>query len=407
MEATDREYRLLKMFKTVGDAMERALDARAAKPGGRRPRASIAVKALGEQETVLDRVDLTKALDKAAYEKEIPKWQARLRELQFRAHHAGVVGPAGGPLHPSQVPARPGRQVGHGCDRGGRDQDDRPGGEGRAPGRPRPLDPPPRFPGSGQEEGPLQHGEEPDVDHAQAVAEPVDGEESGREGKQPCLAGGQDGTPAGERPTERAGAQVEGRVTADVGEKDPVRRQDGDRGEPDCDEPPQPVHRSDEDRYQQRKQRVATQRRVLERPHPAVKSGQHMEHTERDVRDEDLLGSPPCEEALRIEENRQREQDDLHPRSLHPRPAARRSGTDDAGRWSGNHVRAATAPVTRSASTSVASSPPLRARPTSSVAIAPVMANVAGTPNSASAWRYSLCASEYELVRRGMTKRVR
>ena len=91
VEATDREYRLLKTFKTVSDAMERALDARAVKPSGKRPRASVKIAALGDQETVLDRVDLTRALDKDAYEKELPKWQARLRELQFRAHRAGVA----------------------------------------------------------------------------------------------------------------------------------------------------------------------------------------------------------------------------------------------------------------------------------------------------------------------------
>jgi polyphosphate:AMP phosphotransferase len=93
IEATDREYRLLKTFKTVGDALQRALAARAARPAAaaRPPRASITVAALRDQPGLLDRVDLTQRLDEETYERELPKWQTRLRELQLRCHRAGLA----------------------------------------------------------------------------------------------------------------------------------------------------------------------------------------------------------------------------------------------------------------------------------------------------------------------------
>ena len=93
VEATDREYRLLKTFKTVVDAMQRSLDARAAQPAAavRRPRASIMVPALKAQPSLLDRVDLSRRLDEKKYEQELPKLQIRLRELQFHSYEAGIA----------------------------------------------------------------------------------------------------------------------------------------------------------------------------------------------------------------------------------------------------------------------------------------------------------------------------
>ena len=92
VEATDREYRLLKTFKTVVDAMQRSLDAKAAQaaPATRRPRASIMVPALKAQPSLLDRVDLARRLDEKKYEQELPKLQIRLRELQFHSYEAGI-----------------------------------------------------------------------------------------------------------------------------------------------------------------------------------------------------------------------------------------------------------------------------------------------------------------------------
>ncbi len=90
VEATDRHYRRIMVFKTLADAMQTALNAKAAaaeeakEPKEKKPaRASVAVPALREVESVLDKVDLTKSLSEKKYEVEIEKYQARLRELEF------------------------------------------------------------------------------------------------------------------------------------------------------------------------------------------------------------------------------------------------------------------------------------------------------------------------------------
>lgn len=92
VEATDREYRLLKTFKTVVDVMQRAVDARAGAPAApvRGRRASIAVPALQAQPSLLDRVDLRRRADQRRYTRELPALQVRLRELQFHSHAAGI-----------------------------------------------------------------------------------------------------------------------------------------------------------------------------------------------------------------------------------------------------------------------------------------------------------------------------
>jgi polyphosphate kinase 2 (PPK2 family) len=67
--------------------MQTALDLKseAAKP---HKRAAVAVPALSKMKTVLDEVDLTKKLTEKRYEQELSKYQARLRELEFRCHEA-------------------------------------------------------------------------------------------------------------------------------------------------------------------------------------------------------------------------------------------------------------------------------------------------------------------------------
>jgi polyphosphate:AMP phosphotransferase len=85
VEATDKRYRLIKVFKTLADAMQTALDAKAEQPPPKRAaRASVSVQALKEMETVLDKVDLTQTLKRKEYEEELKEYQVRLRELEFR-----------------------------------------------------------------------------------------------------------------------------------------------------------------------------------------------------------------------------------------------------------------------------------------------------------------------------------
>ncbi len=84
VEATDKRYRLIKVFKTLADATQTALNAKAAPAAPKRAaRASVTVQALKEMETVLDKVDLDQALKRKDYEEQLKECQVRLRELEF------------------------------------------------------------------------------------------------------------------------------------------------------------------------------------------------------------------------------------------------------------------------------------------------------------------------------------
>jgi polyphosphate:AMP phosphotransferase len=95
VEATDKRYRIVKIFKVLADAMQAAVGAQAEERSApkRAPRPSVAVQALKEMETVLDKVDLGKALPRKDYEEQLREYQVRLRELEFRcfAERRGVV----------------------------------------------------------------------------------------------------------------------------------------------------------------------------------------------------------------------------------------------------------------------------------------------------------------------------
>ena len=96
VEATDKRYRLIKVFKTICDAVQTALNAKTEEAKPRRAaRASIAIQALKEQKTVLDQVDLSKKLGEKEYDKRLVELQVRLRELEFECfdkRRAVVIG---------------------------------------------------------------------------------------------------------------------------------------------------------------------------------------------------------------------------------------------------------------------------------------------------------------------------
>lgn len=86
VEATDKYYRRVRIFKVVIDALQTALDARAGSAKPKKGRASVAVPALQQMKTVLDDVDLTKKLSEKKFDEELQVLQVRLRELQFRCY---------------------------------------------------------------------------------------------------------------------------------------------------------------------------------------------------------------------------------------------------------------------------------------------------------------------------------
>lgn len=85
VEATDKYYRRVRVFQTLIEAIQTAVDAKGerAKP---KKRAAVVIPALKRMKTVLDEVDLTKRLSEKKFEAELLDYQVRLRELEFRCY---------------------------------------------------------------------------------------------------------------------------------------------------------------------------------------------------------------------------------------------------------------------------------------------------------------------------------
>jgi AMP-polyphosphate phosphotransferase len=97
--ATDRRYVRVKVFETLADALQRALDVRpaaGARPKTRgktaariaSPRRRALAPALGR--TVLDEADLSRKLTDERYEIELARWQKRLREAEYACYQRGI-----------------------------------------------------------------------------------------------------------------------------------------------------------------------------------------------------------------------------------------------------------------------------------------------------------------------------
>ncbi len=95
VEAHDKNWRRVKILQTIADAMQRAVDQRAADEAVRKPAqaakaakprkaAAVAATALPEGKSILDRVDLSRKLTEKKYEEALKDAQVRLRKLEFR-----------------------------------------------------------------------------------------------------------------------------------------------------------------------------------------------------------------------------------------------------------------------------------------------------------------------------------
>jgi polyphosphate:AMP phosphotransferase len=85
VEGTDKNWRRIKIFQTLAEAMERALEAKAGAAAANTPPARPArAPRLAAGRSVLDKVDLDKRLTEKKYDIELKKAQVRLRELSFR-----------------------------------------------------------------------------------------------------------------------------------------------------------------------------------------------------------------------------------------------------------------------------------------------------------------------------------
>jgi polyphosphate:AMP phosphotransferase len=90
VEATDKHYRRLRVLETIAGGLEEALEARRRAPPAARPqppaRRKPGARASLRERTVLDEVDLSLRMPERRYAKELKRWQARLRELEFTCY---------------------------------------------------------------------------------------------------------------------------------------------------------------------------------------------------------------------------------------------------------------------------------------------------------------------------------
>ena len=105
VEATDRQFRRVKVFETVLAALRRALEERGRGERGSGSRGAASTPAAAADAdlrrraarvesagpaTILDRVDLTKRLERGDYEKRLERLQARLRDLGLECYRQRV-----------------------------------------------------------------------------------------------------------------------------------------------------------------------------------------------------------------------------------------------------------------------------------------------------------------------------
>ena len=91
--ATDKRYRRLRVFETLNESFEKALERHHERTSAPKKPPRTTAKKLDHptlDHTVLDDVDLKKKLAPARYEKELERWQDRLRELEFACYAARV-----------------------------------------------------------------------------------------------------------------------------------------------------------------------------------------------------------------------------------------------------------------------------------------------------------------------------
>ena len=85
VESVDRRYRRVKIYQTLCAAIQEGL-AKQSETVDKPTTAPVEVPALRQIPTVLETVDLSKALEREEYDRKLAKYQVRLRELEFECH---------------------------------------------------------------------------------------------------------------------------------------------------------------------------------------------------------------------------------------------------------------------------------------------------------------------------------
>jgi polyphosphate kinase 2 (PPK2 family) len=88
VEATDARYARVKVFETIANAIQAELDRRAAAPKPALKPMATPAKSVLRRSTILDRVDLTVAVDRERYERELDQLHERLFLLEHELYIA-------------------------------------------------------------------------------------------------------------------------------------------------------------------------------------------------------------------------------------------------------------------------------------------------------------------------------
>ena len=90
IEAHDKRFAAVKIFKTVIEALENKIAEKRAKPAKNKPAAKpgLAVKSLDS--SILDKVDLSVSISRDKYKNELGKYQEKIRELEHRIYSKRV-----------------------------------------------------------------------------------------------------------------------------------------------------------------------------------------------------------------------------------------------------------------------------------------------------------------------------
>ena len=92
VESTNRRYQRVKIYQTLCAAIQEGLTKQERRKSVNEP-SPVEIPTLQETSTILETVDLSKTLEKDEYEKQLSKYQVRLRELEFECfnHRLPVI----------------------------------------------------------------------------------------------------------------------------------------------------------------------------------------------------------------------------------------------------------------------------------------------------------------------------
>lgn len=92
IEATDARWAQFRIFQTILEAGTRGLDAKRKREAMRQVKPTVDTELITKHThpTILDKADLTQKVDEKTYDREIKKYQAKMRQLEFEIYKARI-----------------------------------------------------------------------------------------------------------------------------------------------------------------------------------------------------------------------------------------------------------------------------------------------------------------------------